>query len=63
MRRIKLSIQDEMLVLETPELDGYIYLPLENGKAVVSRLDDNTCKKTFDCSSEELKRYIKDRGY
>jgi len=52
MRRIKMSVQDEMLVLETPELDDYIYLPLENGKAVVSRLGDNTCKKTFDCSSE-----------
>ena len=58
-----MSVQDEMLVLETPELDSYIYLPLENGKAITVRLDDNTCKKTFDCRSEELKKYIIDRGY
>lgn len=63
MRRIILSEQDEMLVLETPELDSYIYLPIEDGKALTFRLDDNTCQKAFECSAKELKKYIKDRGY
>ena len=63
MRRIKFTEQNEMLVLETPELDSYMYLPIENGKAITTRLDGNSCKKTFDCSVKELKEYIKEIGY
>ena len=63
MRNIKIEEQDGMLVLHTTELDGYSYLRLKDGKADTSLLDELTCKRTFDCSSSELKEYIKERGY
>ena len=63
MRNIKVEKTEEMLVLRTKELDGYIYLPLEDRKAKTTNLDDNTCQKTFDCSAKELRDFIKDLGY
>lgn len=63
MRRIVIDENDGMLILRTFEYDGYIYLRLEDGKAITSLLDDNTCQKTFGCSAGELKKYIKDYGY
>jgi hypothetical protein len=63
MRNIKTEEQDGMLVLRTPELDGYTYLRLEDGKADTSLLDDHTCRNTFDCSIDDLKKFIKEQGY
>ena len=64
MRKILISEQeDDMLVLSTPELDGYMYLDIEDGKANTVNLDDNTCQKTFCCSANELRSYLMEKGY
>lgn len=63
MRDIIIEEQEERLVLGTPELDGYIYLSYVNGKADTSGLEDNSCQKTFACSADELRKFIKLRGY
>ncbi len=63
MRDIIFEEQDGKLVLGTPELDGYIYLNYVNGKADTSRLDDNTCQKTFGCSANELRKFLRNKGY
>lgn len=63
MRKIVIEDEGDRLVLGTVELDGYINLPLNNNKADISRLDDNTCQKTFDCSANELCDYIQKKGY
>ena len=63
MRNIIIEEQIDRLSLGTPELDGYINLPLTNGVADTSWLDDNTCQKTFACNAKELRKYLKDKGY
>lgn len=63
MREIGIEEERDRLVLRTVELDGYINLPLIDGKANTSRLDDNTCQKTFACSAEELRKFIQKKGY
>lgn len=63
MRDIFIEDESDRLVLGTPELDGYINLPLLDKKADTSRLDDNTCQKTFACNAKELRKFIKDKGY
>ena len=63
MRRIWHEEVDGMLALGTAELDGYFYLNLIDGKAITSKLDENTCQKTFDCSVKDLIKYLRDLGY
>ncbi len=63
MRDIIIEEQDGRLSLGTVELDGYINLPLIDGIADTSRLDDNTCQKTFACNTKELCKFIKENGY
>ncbi len=63
MRDIVFEEERERLVLRTVELDGYINLPLTGGKSDTSRLDDNTCQKTFACSAKELREFISKKGY
>ena len=63
MRDINVQEEKGMLVLSTPELNGYTYLQMEEGKAITSFLDDKSCRDTFDCSANELKKYIKAKGY
>lgn len=63
MREIGIEEERDRLVLCTVELDGCINLPLTDGKADTSRLDDNTCQKTFACSAKELRKFIQEKGY
>lgn len=63
MKNIVIENQGDRLILGTSELDGYICLSLADGKADTSRLDDNTCQKTFACSTKELCEFIKKEGY
>ena len=63
MRDIIIKEQEGKLVLRTPELDGYMYLNYENGKADTSRLEDNSCQNTFACSAKELRQLLKEEGY
>ena len=63
MKRIIIEEQKDKLVLGTQEHDGYFYLNYQNGKADTSRLDENSCYKTFNCSSKELCEYLRRKGY
>lgn len=63
MRDIIIEELRDRLSLGTTELDGYINLPLTNGVANTSRLDDNTCQNTFACNAKELRKFLKDKGY
>ncbi len=63
MRNIVFEEDRDRLILRTVELDGYVNLPITNNKADTSRLDNNTCHKTFDCSVEELRKLINQKGY
>ena len=63
MREIVIEEQSDRLVLHTVELDGYINLPLTDGKVDTSRLEDNSCQKTFACSAKELRELITCKGY
>ncbi len=63
MRKIIIEKQEDRLVLKTPELDSYLYLNYENKMADTSRLDENSCRKTFDCTPSELRKFLEDEGY
>jgi len=63
MRQIKIKEENNMLVLSTLELDSYMYLNLYDGKADTSKLDDNSCSKSFQCKAFELRDFLNKQGY
>ena len=63
MREIRINEEGDKIVLSTPELDGYLYLQNEGGRANTTLLDERSCKKTFDCTAKELKQFLKEHGY
>ena len=63
MKEILLEELGDRLSIGTTDLGGYINLPLKGRIAETSRLDNNTCQKTFECSANELRNIIHEKGY